>query len=99
VSPNAPAFNQRRAYEFPRSLRLNHWALSGDWTMRVRSHRNSGRTRTDSTATGPSLNSRVRPLMTPMSDTNEHRHHRSGLDSSELCAHVRDASGQLCDIF
>jgi hypothetical protein len=33
VSPNAPAFNQRRAYELPRSLRLNHWALSGDWTM------------------------------------------------------------------
>ena len=34
MSPNAPTFNQRRAYELSRSLRLNHWALAGEWTIR-----------------------------------------------------------------
>jgi thiol-disulfide isomerase/thioredoxin len=27
------AFNQRRAYELPERLRLNHWALAGEWTI------------------------------------------------------------------
>jgi thiol-disulfide isomerase/thioredoxin len=33
ASPNAPAFNQRRAYELPGRLRFNHWALAGEWTI------------------------------------------------------------------
>jgi thiol-disulfide isomerase/thioredoxin len=27
------AFNERRAYELPERLRLNHWALAGEWTI------------------------------------------------------------------
>ena len=27
------AFDARRAYELPDSLRVNHWALHGDWTI------------------------------------------------------------------
>ena len=27
------AFDKRRAYELPDSLRVNHWALRGDWTI------------------------------------------------------------------
>jgi Thioredoxin like C-terminal domain len=32
ASPAGP-FDDRRAYEFPERLRLNHWALSGEWTV------------------------------------------------------------------
>ena len=31
--PNAPAFNQRRAYELPERPRFNDWALAGEWTV------------------------------------------------------------------
>jgi thiol-disulfide isomerase/thioredoxin len=27
------AFNERRAYELPERLQLNHWALNGEWTI------------------------------------------------------------------
>ena len=33
ASPERPAFDQRRAYELPERLRLNHWALAGEWTI------------------------------------------------------------------
>ena len=32
-SPGGGADGKRRTYAAPRSLRLNHWALGGDWTM------------------------------------------------------------------
>ena len=32
-SPNGVSFDRRRAYELPDSLRVNHWALQGDWTI------------------------------------------------------------------
>ena len=32
ASPRA-AFDERRAFEFPERLRLNHWALVGEWTV------------------------------------------------------------------
>jgi hypothetical protein len=34
VSPGGGALNQKRAYELPGELRLNDWALAGQWTMR-----------------------------------------------------------------
>ncbi len=33
ASPGGAAPGKRHAYEVPPQLRLNHWALSGDWTM------------------------------------------------------------------
>jgi thiol-disulfide isomerase/thioredoxin len=33
ASPERPAFDERRAYELPERLRLNHWALAGEWTI------------------------------------------------------------------
>jgi thiol-disulfide isomerase/thioredoxin len=33
ASPGRAAFDQRRAYELPERLSLNHWALAGDWTI------------------------------------------------------------------
>jgi thiol-disulfide isomerase/thioredoxin len=33
ASPGGIAFDERRAYAIPDSLRLNHWALGGDWTV------------------------------------------------------------------
>jgi thiol-disulfide isomerase/thioredoxin len=33
-SPDGAAFDQRRAYQLPEPLRLNHWALAGDWAIR-----------------------------------------------------------------
>ena len=33
ASPGGAASDERRAYELPESLRLNHWALAGDWTI------------------------------------------------------------------
>jgi len=33
ASPGGPARNKGRVYAVPAELRLNHWALSGDWTM------------------------------------------------------------------
>jgi thiol-disulfide isomerase/thioredoxin len=33
ASPGGAAFEERRAYEIPERLRLNHWALAGDWTI------------------------------------------------------------------
>jgi hypothetical protein len=33
ASPGRAAFDQRRAYELPERLPLNHWALAGDWTI------------------------------------------------------------------
>jgi thiol-disulfide isomerase/thioredoxin len=32
-SPHGAAFDERRAYRLPEVLRLNHWALSGEWTI------------------------------------------------------------------
>jgi thiol-disulfide isomerase/thioredoxin len=32
-SAGGAAYDQRRTYEIPDSLRLNHWALAGDWTI------------------------------------------------------------------
>jgi thiol-disulfide isomerase/thioredoxin len=32
-SPNGVSFDTRRAYELPDNLRVNHWALRGDWTI------------------------------------------------------------------
>ena len=34
VSPDGPAFDERRAYGLPERLGLNHWALAGEWTIR-----------------------------------------------------------------
>jgi thiol-disulfide isomerase/thioredoxin len=33
ASPGGPVLDERRVYSGPVPLRLNHWALSGDWTM------------------------------------------------------------------
>jgi thiol-disulfide isomerase/thioredoxin len=33
ASPGGPVLDKRRVYGVPALLRLNHWALSGDWTM------------------------------------------------------------------
>jgi thiol-disulfide isomerase/thioredoxin len=33
VSPGGAAFEERRAYELPERLRLNMWALAGEWTI------------------------------------------------------------------
>jgi thiol-disulfide isomerase/thioredoxin len=33
ASPKGAAFDERRAYELPERLRLNHWALAGEWTI------------------------------------------------------------------
>jgi thiol-disulfide isomerase/thioredoxin len=33
ASPGGAAFDEQRTYDAPDALRLNHWALSGDWTI------------------------------------------------------------------
>jgi thiol-disulfide isomerase/thioredoxin len=33
ASPAGLAFDERRSYELPERLRVNHWALGGDWTI------------------------------------------------------------------
>ena len=33
ASPDGPAADRRRSYTLPRELRLNQWALEGDWTV------------------------------------------------------------------
>jgi thiol-disulfide isomerase/thioredoxin len=33
ASSDRPGFDERRAYELPERLRLNHWALAGEWTI------------------------------------------------------------------
>ncbi len=33
ASPEGTAFEERRAYEFPRHIGINQWALSGEWTI------------------------------------------------------------------
>jgi thiol-disulfide isomerase/thioredoxin len=33
ASPGGATFGERRSYEAPAHLRLNHWALAGEWTM------------------------------------------------------------------
>jgi hypothetical protein len=33
ASPDGGAFDERRAYALPQRLRLNHWALAGEWTI------------------------------------------------------------------
>ncbi|MEV4657763.1 redoxin family protein [Micromonospora sp. NPDC049301] len=33
ASPNAAVLDERRAYEPPETLRLNQWALAGEWTI------------------------------------------------------------------
>ena len=33
ASPQRPAMDDSRAYALPEGLRLNHWALAGDWTI------------------------------------------------------------------
>jgi thiol-disulfide isomerase/thioredoxin len=33
ASPDGAAFDERRAYELPERLRVNHWALDGEWTV------------------------------------------------------------------
>jgi thiol-disulfide isomerase/thioredoxin len=33
ASPDGAAFDERRAYELPGRLRVNHWALAGEWTI------------------------------------------------------------------
>ena len=33
ASPGGAAFDEQRTYDTPDALRLNHWALSGDWTI------------------------------------------------------------------
>jgi hypothetical protein len=33
ASPGGPALSKRQRYTTPAELRLNHWALSGDWTI------------------------------------------------------------------
>jgi Thioredoxin like C-terminal domain len=33
ASPGGAAFDEQRTYDPPDALRLNHWALSGDWTI------------------------------------------------------------------
>jgi len=34
ASPSRAVFDERQAYELPEGLRLNHWALAGEWTIR-----------------------------------------------------------------
>ena len=34
ASQDGAAFDERRTYELPDRLRLNHWALGGEWTIR-----------------------------------------------------------------
>jgi thiol-disulfide isomerase/thioredoxin len=36
ASPGGAALDKRRVYAAPARLRLNHWALSGDWTVKKR---------------------------------------------------------------
>ena len=33
ASPGGAGFDEPRAYELPESLRHNHWALAGEWTI------------------------------------------------------------------
>jgi hypothetical protein len=33
ASPDGATFDERRAYELPENLHLNHWALAGEWTI------------------------------------------------------------------
>jgi thiol-disulfide isomerase/thioredoxin len=33
ASPDGASFDERRAYELPEDLPLNHWALAGEWTI------------------------------------------------------------------
>jgi hypothetical protein len=33
ASSEGAAFDERRAYELPQTLRVNHWALAGEWTV------------------------------------------------------------------
>ena len=33
ASPDGPGFDEQRAYELPEHLRLNRWALAGEWTI------------------------------------------------------------------
>jgi thiol-disulfide isomerase/thioredoxin len=33
ASPDGAAYDERRVYESPEHLRLNHWALAGEWTI------------------------------------------------------------------
>jgi thiol-disulfide isomerase/thioredoxin len=33
ASPGGAAFDERRGYELPERLRVNHWALAGDWMI------------------------------------------------------------------
>jgi hypothetical protein len=33
ASPDGAAYDERRAYELPERLPLNHWALAGEWTI------------------------------------------------------------------
>jgi thiol-disulfide isomerase/thioredoxin len=33
ASPDGTAFDERHAYDLPDRLRLNHWALAGEWTI------------------------------------------------------------------
>jgi thiol-disulfide isomerase/thioredoxin len=33
ASPDGSAFDIRRAFEIPEALRVNHWALGGEWTI------------------------------------------------------------------
>ena len=33
ASAGDPAYDERRAYQLPERLRLNHWALAGEWTI------------------------------------------------------------------
>jgi len=34
ASPDGAAFDERRAYQLPERLRIGHWALAGEWTIR-----------------------------------------------------------------
>jgi len=46
ASPGGSILGKRRAYAVPARLRLNHWALSGDWTMEKQAtvlHKANGR--------------------------------------------------------
>ena len=33
ASPDGASFDERRAYELPERLLVNHWALAGEWTI------------------------------------------------------------------
>jgi len=37
ASPDGAVLGERRVYEAPARLKLNHWAASGDWTMEKQS--------------------------------------------------------------